>query len=117
MIRPSWENIAKMFYGSYVGCSCGQTLQTQEQLRNHWQLGHFDFIEKNVNDGWIDVKYQLPEEDGRYLVSHRLFAGKNDSIEEIMYFHKETGEFGSEKLGDWSMPTVTHWKFIGKPMK
>ena len=26
----------------YVWCTCSQTLQTLEQLYDHWQAGHFD---------------------------------------------------------------------------
>jgi len=39
MFRPLWEDIK---LGGYVQCSCEQVLQTVEQSREHWQLGHFD---------------------------------------------------------------------------
>jgi hypothetical protein len=42
MFRPLWEDFYKSVGGGYVPCSCGAILQTQQAVREHWQLGHFD---------------------------------------------------------------------------
>ena len=42
MVRPKWEDVSHP--KGYVMCSCGQILQTQESVREHWQLGHFDKV-------------------------------------------------------------------------
>lgn len=39
MYRPKWEDIK---INGYIQCTCGQILQTQEAVREHWQEGHFD---------------------------------------------------------------------------
>lgn len=41
-IRPDWYKLLTRTAGAYVACTCGQILQTQEQLREHYQRGHFD---------------------------------------------------------------------------
>lgn len=42
MDREPWEEFQRKHFGGYVGCSCGSILQTCEQVREHWQSGHFD---------------------------------------------------------------------------
>lgn len=44
MHRPDWNELVKRTAGSYVMCSCGSSLQTMGQLREHWQQGHCDEI-------------------------------------------------------------------------
>ena len=41
-LHPTWREIENRIGGAYVMCSCGRTLTTIEQTREHWQLGHFD---------------------------------------------------------------------------
>lgn len=42
-IRPTWESLLSSVGGpGYIACPCGQTLQSQEATREHWQRGHFD---------------------------------------------------------------------------
>jgi hypothetical protein len=42
MTRPDWHELVKQTSGAYLSCSCGQILQTMNQVRMHWQFGHFD---------------------------------------------------------------------------
>lgn len=44
MHRPDWSTYAAKAAGAYVSCSCGQILQTADQVRAHWQLGHGDEV-------------------------------------------------------------------------
>ena len=46
MIRPKWKDFVEDVAGNYVACSCGQILQNFDQLRDHWQAGHFDYLEE-----------------------------------------------------------------------
>jgi hypothetical protein len=41
MVRPPWESMNPT---GYVPCTCGSILQSREQLREHWQRGHFDTL-------------------------------------------------------------------------
>lgn len=43
MVRPGWYEFVKKTSGGYLQCTCGRVLQTFEQVRDHWQLGHFDY--------------------------------------------------------------------------
>lgn len=47
MVRPPWHTIQEMLtqHPSVVICSCGQDLSTERAVREHWQLGHFDYVE------------------------------------------------------------------------
>jgi len=40
MFRPAWDKVSNPI--GYVICACGQTLQNQETIRQHWQDGHYD---------------------------------------------------------------------------
>lgn len=40
MFRPAWDKVSNPV--GYVLCACGQTLQNQEAIRQHWQDGHYD---------------------------------------------------------------------------
>lgn len=43
IIRPLYEDLEKMASGcGAIVCSCNQHLFNFEQLRDHWQRGHFD---------------------------------------------------------------------------
>ena len=44
MIRPDW-NTFDAGIKSPVSCNCGQILHTREAVREHWQRGHFDYVE------------------------------------------------------------------------
>lgn len=51
MYRQNWQEFWNMMSGGWVACNCGVTLQTQQGVREHWQLGHFDTpVYKEVND-------------------------------------------------------------------
>lgn len=45
IVRPPWEEIVAELSGCYVACSCGHILQTFEEVREHWQRGHYDYVE------------------------------------------------------------------------
>ena len=45
MIRPDWDNFYKNI-NSFVLCSCGMILQHRQITREHWQMGHFDYIKE-----------------------------------------------------------------------
>ena len=49
MVRPDWDVIAKASQGAYLYCNCGAILQTFGQGREHWQMGHFDYVKKNID--------------------------------------------------------------------
>lgn len=46
-VNPSWDTVCAQVFGvhrdrfGYVLCACGSILQTQEGVREHWQLGHW----------------------------------------------------------------------------
>jgi len=43
IIRPRWDELD--FRGAgVVGCSCGDSLWTMAEVREHWQMGHFDRV-------------------------------------------------------------------------
>jgi len=47
IIRPRWEELASRISSSgagVVGCSCGGSLWSMSELRDHWQMGHFDYV-------------------------------------------------------------------------
>lgn len=44
MLRPDFWALLDQTRGTYVLCSCGEVLQAQVQLREHWQAGHFDVV-------------------------------------------------------------------------
>jgi len=46
MVRPSWEEMQRLS-GAYVLCACRATLQTHEAVREHWQRGHFDYVQQS----------------------------------------------------------------------
>lgn len=43
IVRPRWDEIRNPGAG-VVGCSCGESLWTVSELRDHWQMGHFDYV-------------------------------------------------------------------------
>lgn len=43
--RPSWEEITKNING-YIACSCMSILKSIEEVRTHWEAGHFDIWEE-----------------------------------------------------------------------
>lgn len=45
VIRPEWRVLLQDCEAGYVYCDCGEILQTTAQVRDHWQLGHFDYVE------------------------------------------------------------------------
>ena len=45
-VRPDFDELCKQLSGAYVACSCGHILETFEQVREHWQLGHFDMVQE-----------------------------------------------------------------------
>ena len=47
MYRPEWEDVA--YPKGILTCSCGASLFTQAEVREHWQAGHFDKV-INVGD-------------------------------------------------------------------
>jgi hypothetical protein len=47
MIRPPWEQLASLT--GYIACSCGSTLQSREQTREHWQAGHMDEVAPGID--------------------------------------------------------------------
>jgi len=82
LTRPEWDDIIKELSGSYIACNCGHTLTNVEQLLDHWQSGHFDYVKpdkltievQKLNDRlhkleqevkWI--KQHMPEPDMRYM--------------------------------------------------
>lgn len=84
--RPPFEDIKSG--GGFILCSCGQCLSTVQQTREHWQFGHFDYLdtEKSV-DMFKDVlsfhkKYHLP-------ISKRPGWVRNDIQEFRMNFIRE----------------------------
>ena len=47
MVRPDWfEFIAKI--NANLMCTCGEILQSQRQVREHWQMGHYDYQERTT---------------------------------------------------------------------
>ena len=50
--RPTWGEICKKYlsFGGYVICSCHHVLQTIENVKEHWQQGHFDIDVKEKED-------------------------------------------------------------------
>lgn len=49
MVRPTWDEVIASLPSAYIACTCGIVLQTYEQLRGHWQAGHFDYLrEKKI---------------------------------------------------------------------
>lgn len=47
-MRPDWDTFIKSCLGVYVICFCGKTLKTVEELRAHWEQGHFDYNIANL---------------------------------------------------------------------
>lgn len=45
MVRPDWGEFISSIEG-YIMCNCGSILHTRQQTREHWQMGHFDYVEK-----------------------------------------------------------------------
>lgn len=55
LLRPDWESWwARMNSISSHGavCSCGGVLRTQGDGREHWQLGHFDYVDAEHKGTW-----------------------------------------------------------------
>ncbi|MHA2265053.1 MAG: hypothetical protein ACXAEN_21890 [Candidatus Thorarchaeota archaeon] len=51
MIRPDWHEFASEVTNSgahIVNCNCGSTLWTKQELREHWQMGHFDTVKNPI---------------------------------------------------------------------
>lgn len=75
-----------------------------------------------VNDGWINVKDRLPEDDGKYMVWYKgeldicefntdsqTFGYTYDDYDE-MYSHLVCWDDGMDKY-------VTHWRHLPEPPK
>ena len=43
--RPDYATFAASVRGAYVKCTCEAILQTTEAIRDHWQQGHFDYVD------------------------------------------------------------------------
>ena len=75
MVRPDWNVLIGHvhLHRAYVMCNCGHVLQTQEETREHWQRGHFDYVlvktgtEAKTKDGQdtdpITREWNTPAED------------------------------------------------------
>ena len=66
MIRPPWEATAKG-EGGYIMCSCGSTLQTTQDTREHWQSGHFDYVKST------DTEFKM--------VSHEIIVERKELLQ------------------------------------
>ena len=54
IIRPRFEDIQVAGAGVY-GCSCGACLWTVSELKEHWQLGHYDRIINPGDEGYNNL--------------------------------------------------------------
>jgi hypothetical protein len=59
--RPNYHKLISDFVGSYVACSCGLTLITQEEIRDHWQLGHFDYTVDEDEEYLEEINKEIRE--------------------------------------------------------
>ncbi len=51
MMRPEWWEFSNKVEGNLI-CSCRMALTTMEQIRHHWQMGHFDYeVYEGVKEG------------------------------------------------------------------
>jgi len=103
MVRPDWSTFRGRFQQpSFVRCSCGETLQSFNQLRDHWQFGHFDEVKKEeTNTKWL---YLIVKNEG-VLVTDSDFAmerlaQRGDNIFRVQCDEKVgkvvEGEFGEK---------------------
>lgn len=44
MVRPPWHEFIEKVRGSVVMCTCARDLHGTGHVREHWQLGHFDYV-------------------------------------------------------------------------
>lgn len=47
MVRPAWDVVAgvALSRSAIVACRCGKSLHSMEAVREHWQAGHFDYVD------------------------------------------------------------------------
>jgi len=56
IVRPRWEDILGGIRGAgVVGCSCGASLWTPSEVRDHWQQGHFDRVINPGDEGYNNL--------------------------------------------------------------
>ncbi len=49
IIRPEWDEFRVSVSGAQIMCNCGFILYTQIAMYQHWQEGHFDFVQPDRN--------------------------------------------------------------------
>jgi len=60
-------------------------------------------------NNWIDIKDELPEEDGKYIIY-------DDSYKEVYTMEFRNGAFGAVHSGLWETDEdITHWQNLPEP--
>lgn len=83
LIRPKWSIFADI--QGYLVCPCGNILKTMDEIRFHWQAGHFDYPSNRIEDEYelVDFPWGNPLSLKEYKVSHGLAQEIHNLIDTI----------------------------------
>ena len=108
IVRPDWDTFTQQYAGVLIACTCGQILHTFEQVRAHWESGHFDYVVKDSEATVIrDLTTELAECRERLANERLIMLGRLTCWLSQISSRKELFCFGVHDVSDDSIRRLT----------